>query len=116
MSVQATFSAPKVLLGTALLAVIGFSPLQPVHAATPKAAVSSLQSIATAQVNDFTSSQWLKGSWRQSAGLSIPATAANKAAFRKGVQVRTADGQVRTGKNGQVDRVGDDLRAHRDRH
>ena len=96
MSVQATFSAPKVLLGTALLAVIGFSPLQPVHAATPKAAVSSLQSIATAQVNDFTSSQWLKGSWRQSAGLSIPATAANKAAFRKGVQVRTADGQVRS--------------------
>ncbi|MEN2507413.1 glycoside hydrolase family 5 protein [Stutzerimonas stutzeri] len=96
MSVQATFSAPKVLLGTALLAVIGFSPLQPVHAATPKAAVSSQQSIATAQVNDFTSSQWLKGSWRQSAGLSIPATAANKAAFRKGVQVRTADGQVRS--------------------
>src|SRR5690606_27391990 len=39
---------------------------------------------------------WLKGSWRQSAGLSIPATASNKANFKKGAQVRTADGQVRT--------------------
>lgn len=92
-----TFSTPKVLLGTALLiAALGLSPIHTAQAATASASASALQSIATARVNDFTGPQWLRGSWRQSAGLSIPATAANKAAFKKGAQVRTADGQVRT--------------------
>lgn len=96
MSAQVTFSVAKVLLGAALLVALGVSQVQPVQAATSSATVMSQQVVATAQVNDFTSSQWLRGSWRQSAGLSIPATAANKAVFKKGAQVRTADGQVRS--------------------
>lgn len=96
MSAQVTFNAAKVLLGAALLVALGVSQVQPVQAATSSATVASQQVVATAPVNDFTSSQWLRGSWRQSAGLSIPATAANKAVFKKGAQVRTADGQVRS--------------------
>jgi endoglucanase len=97
MLVKATVCTRNVLLGAALFAAtLGMiSPIQTAHAAAASTA-SALQTVATAKVNDFTGPQWLKGSWRQSAGLSIPATAANKAAFKKGAQVRTADGQVRT--------------------
>ncbi|MGE6663315.1 glycoside hydrolase family 5 protein [Pseudomonas sp. NPDC077408] len=97
MLVKATVCTRNVLLGAALFAAtLGMiSPIQTAHAAAAST-VSTLQTVATAKVNDFTGPQWLKGSWRQSAGLSIPATAANKAAFKKGAQVRTADGQVRT--------------------
>ncbi|MFI8739165.1 glycoside hydrolase family 5 protein [Stutzerimonas zhaodongensis] len=97
MLVKATVSTRNVLLGAALFAATlsMISPIQTAHAAAASTA-SALQTVATAKVNDFTGPQWLKGSWRQSAGLSIPATAANKAAFKKGAQVRTADGQVRT--------------------
>ncbi|WP_417781504.1 glycoside hydrolase family 5 protein [Stutzerimonas xanthomarina] len=97
MLVKKTVCTRNMLLSAALLAAaIGLSPIQVAQAATAKATAAAQQTIATAKVNDFTSPQWLKGSWRQSAGLSIPATAANKAAFRKGAQVRTADGQIRT--------------------
>jgi len=94
MLVKATSSIRNVLLGAALFAApIGFiTPIQSAYAAT----ASALQTVATARVNDFSGPQWAKGIWRQSAGFSIPATAANKAAFKKGAQVRTADGQVRT--------------------
>ncbi|HAW23090.1 MAG TPA: cellulase [Pseudomonas sp.] len=95
MLFKTTVCTRNVLLSAALLAAgIGLSPIQPAQAAT--ATVTTQQVVATAQVNDFTGPEWLKGSWRKSAGLSIPATAANKATFRKGAQVRTADGQVRT--------------------
>ncbi|MFG3500762.1 glycoside hydrolase family 5 protein [Pseudomonas sp. NPDC047963] len=95
MLVKTTVCTRNVLLSAALLAaVIGLSPIQLAQAATTT--VTTQQVIATAQVNDFTGPEWLKGSWRKSAGLSIPATAANKATFRKGAQVRTGDGQVRT--------------------
>lgn len=95
MLVKTTVCTRNVLLSAALLAAaIGLSPIQLAHAAT--ATVTTQQVIATARVNDFTGPEWLKGSWRKSAGLSIPATAPNKAAFRKGAQVRTGDGQVRT--------------------
>ena len=49
-----------------------------------------------ALINKFTNSYWLNGSWRASAGVSVAATAQNKAAFTVGASVRTADGQVRT--------------------
>ncbi|WP_417790900.1 glycoside hydrolase family 5 protein [Stutzerimonas xanthomarina] len=49
-----------------------------------------------ALINKFTNSYWLNGSWRASAGVSVAATAQNKAAFMVGASVRTADGQVRT--------------------
>ncbi|THF69620.1 MAG: glycoside hydrolase family 5 protein, partial [Sulfitobacter sp. SK025] len=57
----------------------------PVSPATPKALI-----------NKFTNSYWLNGSWRASAGVSVAATAQNKAAFTIGASVRMADGQVRT--------------------
>lgn len=97
MSINNTFSTPhRLLLNAALLsAVLGFGALpQTVSAAA--ASTAAVSAIATAQVNNFTSTEWLKGTWRGSAGFSIPATAQNKAAFKKGVQVRLADGQVRT--------------------
>ena len=97
MLVKTTICTRNVLLSAALLAAaIGLSPTQVAQAATTKATAAAQQTIATAKVNDFTGPEWLKGSWRKSAGLSIPATAANKAAFKKGIQVRTGDGQVRT--------------------
>ena len=49
-----------------------------------------------ALINKFTNSYWLNGSWRASAGVSVAATAQNKAAFVVGASVRTADGHVRT--------------------
>ncbi|MCQ4284864.1 glycoside hydrolase family 5 protein [Pseudomonas stutzeri] len=49
-----------------------------------------------ALINKFTNSYWLNGSWRVSAGVSVAATAQNKAAFVVGASVSTADGQVRT--------------------
>ncbi|ANF27282.1 glycoside hydrolase family 5 protein [Stutzerimonas stutzeri] len=49
-----------------------------------------------ALINKFTNSYWLNGSWRASAGVSVAATAQNKAAFVVGASVRAADGQVRT--------------------
>ncbi len=51
---------------------------------------------ATAQINDFTSDDWLHGIWHNSAGFSIPANAANQAAFVKDAQVTFADGQQRS--------------------
>ena len=97
MSVNNAINAsPRALLrGVLLGAMIGLTlvPHQ-IHAATASAATINIA--ASAQVNNFTSTEWLKGTWRTSAGISIPATAQNKAAFKKGVQVRLADGQVRT--------------------
>lgn len=94
---NAVSGAPKVLLGAALLsAMVGLSLVSnTVHAATG-ASSTAINASATAQVNNFTSREWIKGTWHNSAGFSIPATAANKAAFKKGVQVKLADGQVRT--------------------
>lgn len=49
----------------------------------------------SALINKFTNGDWLNGSWRKSAGVSIAATDANLAAFKVGTTVKTADGQVR---------------------
>jgi endoglucanase len=70
--------------------------VQDASAATSASMTSAVRTVATAQVNNFTSPEWNKGVWRKSAGFSIPATSASKAAFTKGAQVRLADGQVRT--------------------
>ncbi|AHL76500.1 cellulase [Stutzerimonas stutzeri] len=96
MSLRAVSNVPRTVLGAVVLtAMFGFTaPSQKAHAAASN--TSTVQTIATAKVNDFTSPQWHKGIWRQSAGFSIPATAASKAAFKKGAQVRLANGQIRT--------------------
>src|SRR5690606_32209219 len=49
----------------------------------------------SALINKFTNSDWLNGSWRKTAGVSIAATEANKSAFKVGTTVKTSDGQVR---------------------
>lgn len=94
--ITANTASPRGILRLALLsAMIGLTlvPHQ-IHAATASSATINIA--ASAQVNNFTTTEWLKGTWRASAGFSIPATAQNKAAFKKGVQVRLADGQVRS--------------------
>lgn len=77
-------------------AIIGLGLATFSVSAVTVAAPAAASAAATTQVNNFTTSEWVKGTWRKSAGLSIPATAANKAAFKKGVKVRLADGQIRT--------------------
>ena len=96
MFLRAITNAPRAVLGAVvLIAMFGFAaPIQQASAAT--STTNTLQTVATAQVNDFTSPQWNKGIWRQSAGFSIPATTASKAAFKKDAQVRLANGQIRT--------------------
>ncbi len=98
MSFKAVSSAPRVVLGAVVLAAMFGLPaaVQDAGAATSISAASATRAVATAQVNNFTSPEWNKGTWRKSAGFSIPATTASKAAFKKGVQVRLATGEIRT--------------------
>lgn len=67
---------------------------------TPVATTPDSEPVAASShaslINKFTNAYWLNGSWRASAGVSIAATAQNKATFVAGASVRTADGQVRT--------------------
>ncbi|MCQ4308791.1 glycoside hydrolase family 5 protein [Pseudomonas stutzeri] len=97
MSLKAVSGAPRTMLGAFMLtAMFGFtSVIQDANAASSSAA-SATRAVAIAQVNNFTSPEWNKGTWRQSAGFSIPATTANKAAFKKGVQVQLANGEIRS--------------------
>lgn len=46
-------------------------------------------------INAFTNTDWLNGVWRKSPGFSIPASDANKAAFKVGASAKLADGQIR---------------------
>ncbi|MGE4340011.1 MAG: hypothetical protein AB7E55_29260, partial [Pigmentiphaga sp.] len=63
---------------------------------TTTSPVSTAPSSGTsASINAFTNTDWLNGVFRASAGFSIQATAANQAAFKAGVSVQLADGQVR---------------------
>ncbi|AHY43679.1 cellulase [Stutzerimonas decontaminans] len=78
--------ATAVLLGGVTLVTTPYAA-----ASTTVAAVS-----VSAKINAFTNIDWLNGVWRTGAGFSIPATAANQAAFKAGASVRLADGQVRT--------------------
>ena len=64
----------------------------------PYAAASTTVAAASVstKVNAFTNTDWLNGVWRTGAGFSIPASAANQAAFKAGASVKLADGQIRT--------------------
>ena len=101
-------SVRKTLISTiALTALLGFLPaVCDVYAAS--AATATVSGISySALINKFTNTQWQNGSWRKSAGVSIRATEANKAAFKVGGYAKTADGQVR--KITSVKVVGADL-------
>lgn len=96
MFLNAVSGPRKSLFGAITLsALFGLAGISPVSAvAAPTQAAANAQQAA--QLNNFTSNDWNKGTWRGSAGVSIPATAANKAAFKKNGKVRLGDGQVRT--------------------
>ncbi|MCF0016161.1 glycoside hydrolase family 5 protein [Pseudomonas stutzeri] len=84
--------AMAALMGGVTVATVPYAA-----AATTVAAAS-----VSTKVNAFTNTDWLNGVWRTGAGFSIPATAANQAAFKAGASVRLADGQVRTISRAQV--------------
>lgn len=101
MSTNLFFGARKALVASITMAALmgGFTV-----ATTPYAAASATVATASAsaKVNAFTNADWLNGVWRTGAGFSIPATAANQAAFKAGVSVRLADGQVRKISRAQI--------------
>ncbi|TWI52348.1 aryl-phospho-beta-D-glucosidase BglC (GH1 family) [Pseudomonas duriflava] len=62
---------------------------------TSTAPSASASSAVTSTINNFTNADWLNGVYRKKPGFSIPATAANKAAFKVGASVKLANGEVR---------------------
>jgi len=66
----------------------------PVTSTTPVTSPTTVTAHSTS-INAFTNTDWLNGVWRKSPGFSIPASAANKAAFKVGATAKLADGQVR---------------------
>ncbi|OCX19162.1 cellulase [Stutzerimonas xanthomarina] len=96
MFLNAVSGSSKSLFGAmALGAIVAFTTINPASAMTAVAQTAA-NAQQVAQVNNFTSSDWLKGTWRASPGVSIPATASNKAAFKKNGKVKLANGQVRS--------------------
>ncbi|WP_312483597.1 glycoside hydrolase family 5 protein [Stutzerimonas nitrititolerans] len=96
MFLNAVSGSSKGLFGAMTLgAIVAFTTVNPASAVTAVAQTAA-NAQQVAQVNNFTSSDWLKGTWRASPGVSIPATASNKAAFKKNGKVKLANGQVRT--------------------
>lgn len=63
---------------------------------TPALAPGTGNATHSSAINNFTNSDWLNGVWRKSAGVSVPATAANRSAFKAGASVKLADGQLRS--------------------
>ena len=66
----------------------------PITSTAPVTAPTTVAAHSTS-INAFTNTDWLNGVWRKSPGFSIPASAANKAAFKVGASAKLADGQVR---------------------
>ncbi len=96
MFLNAVSGSSKGLFGAMTLgAIVAFTTVNPASVVTAVAQTAA-NAQQVAQVNNFTSSDWLKGTWRASPGVSIPATASNKAAFKKNGKVKLANGQVRT--------------------
>ena len=94
----------------ALIAAVAITGLFVIPLAVSQAHASTTASSETAfvsKINPFTSGDFLRGIWRRYAGLSVPATSASLAAFKPGVSIRFADGQVR--KISKVYRVGNNI-------
>jgi len=95
MSSNVFVGAPKALVRSIALAVI-FSGVALTGEATAATAVTaSTSAVFTSKINKFTSTDFLNGVWRRTAALSVPATSAAIAAFKPGIQIQFADGQVR---------------------
>ncbi|MDT3720572.1 glycoside hydrolase family 5 protein [Pseudomonas oryzihabitans] len=61
----------------------------------PPASGGATAGTVTSVLNDFTNPDWLNGVFRSKAAVSVPGTAVNRAAFKAGAYLTTADGQVR---------------------
>ncbi|WP_313085393.1 glycoside hydrolase family 5 protein [Pseudomonas sp.] len=95
MSINVFVGAPKALVRSIALAAI-FSGVVLTGEATAATTVTASTSTAfTSSINKFTSNDFLNGVWRRTAALSVPATSASIAAFKPGVKIKFADGQVR---------------------
>ncbi|TWI52349.1 aryl-phospho-beta-D-glucosidase BglC (GH1 family) [Pseudomonas duriflava] len=79
-----------VVSSTSTAPVSGSTPTAPTPAPTTPAATG-----VTSTINNFTNTDWLNGVYRKKLGFSIPATTANKAAFKVGASVKMANGQIR---------------------
>ncbi len=107
MSINVFVGAPKALVRSIALAAI-FSGVVLTGEATAATTVTASTSTAfTSSINKFTSNDFLNGVWRRTAALSVPATSASIAAFKPGVKIKFADGQVR--KITKVYKVGSNL-------
>lgn len=95
MSIKVFASAPKALVRSIALAAI-FSGVVLTGEATASVAISASSSTPfTSSINKFNSTEFVNGVWRNTAAISVPATSAAIDAFKPGVQVKFADGQVR---------------------
>ncbi|MCQ4322932.1 glycoside hydrolase family 5 protein [Stutzerimonas stutzeri] len=87
--------APKALVRSIALAAVFSAVTFTGEAAAAVTASTSSSTAFTSSINKFTSNDFLNGVWRRTAGLSVPASSAAIAAFKPGVQIKFADGQVR---------------------
>jgi endoglucanase len=99
--------APKALVRSIALAAVFSAVTFTGEVAAAVTASTSSSTAFTSSINKFTSNDFLNGVWRRTAALSVPATSASIAAFKPGVQIKFADGQVR--KISKVFKVGSNL-------
>lgn len=95
MSINVITGAPKALVRSIALAAVFSTIAISGQAAAAISVTASSASAFTSSINKFTSNDFVNGVWRRTAGLSVPASSAAIAAFKPGVQVKFADGQVR---------------------
>lgn len=95
MSINVFTGAPKALVRSIALAAVFGAFTMSGHAAADISITASSATAYTSSINKFNSTDFLNGVWRKSAGLSVPASSAAIAAFKPGVQIKFADGQVR---------------------
>lgn len=95
MSINVFACAPKALVRSIALAAIFSGVVLTGEATAATAATASTSTAFTSNINKFTSTAFLNGVWRNTAALSVPASSAAIAAFKPGVQIKFADGQVR---------------------
>lgn len=95
MSINVFTGAPKALVRSIALAAVFSSVAISGEAAAAITVSASSATAFTSSINKFTSNDFLNGVWRRTAGFSAPASSAAIAAFKPGVEIKFADGQVR---------------------
>lgn len=107
MSINVFAGAPKALVRSIALAAVFSAVTFTGHVAAATTVSATAAAAFTSPINKFTSTDFLNGVWRRTAALSVPATSTSIAAFKPGVQIKFADGQVR--KISKVFKVGANL-------